>query len=76
MFDVAILAGIPLGIATLVGLVISFLQAVTQIQDQTLSQTVKIVSISIALLGFGSILTGPLLNSTQKLFEEFHLVTE
>ncbi len=76
MLDAAILAGSPLAIGTVVGLVISFFQAITQIQDQTLSQTVKIVSIVIALLAFGTVLTGPLLNSTQRLFENFHMIVE
>jgi flagellar biosynthetic protein FliQ len=40
-------------IGTVVGLVVSILQATTQIQDQTLSFVPKIVSIFAALLIFG-----------------------
>ena len=71
MTDVAILAGVPLAVATLVGLIVSFFQAITQIQDQTLGQTVKIVAISVVLLAFGTTLAGPLLVSTQMVFENF-----
>ena len=71
MVDVAILAGVPLAIATLSGFLVSFLQAITQIQDQTLSQTVKITAIALTLLFFGTMLTGPLLVSTQTLFDTF-----
>lgn len=71
MLDVALLGGVPLAVATLAGLVIAFFQAITQIQDQTLSQTVKIVSIALTLLFFGTALTAPLLVSTQTLFDTF-----
>jgi type III secretory pathway component EscS len=71
MVDIAILAGIPLAIATLSGFLVSFFQAVTQIQDQTLSQTVKITAVIVVLLMFGTRLTGPLMNSTIDVFENF-----
>lgn len=71
MFNVAILAGIPLAVATLSGFVVSFIQAVTQIQDQTLGQTVKISSVVLILLIYGAALSGPLMTSTIQIFEEF-----
>jgi len=74
MVDTVILAGIPLAAATVVGLVISIFQAVTQIQDQTLSQTAKIASIILVLMTFGAALTAPLMNSTNKIFSDFSTV--
>jgi len=71
MMNVVILAGIPLAIATACGLVVSLLQAITQIQDQTLSQTVKITAITLILLAFGGTLVAPLLQSTNQVFDEF-----
>lgn len=71
MVDVALLAGVPLGVATLVGLVVAFFQAITQIQDQSLAQTVKIAAIAVTLLTFGALLTAPLLTSAQTLFDDF-----
>lgn len=71
MIDTAILAGVPLAVATASGLLISFFQAVTQVQDQTLSQTVKIVSIAVVMLTMTSFLTGPLMSSTRNIFETF-----
>ncbi|WP_106743488.1 flagellar biosynthetic protein FliQ [Yoonia maritima] len=68
MLDAAIIAGIPLAVATVVGLVISIFQAVTQIQDQTLAQTAKIVSIAFVLLTFGGYLVSPLMTHTANLF--------
>ncbi|WP_299507320.1 flagellar biosynthetic protein FliQ [uncultured Roseobacter sp.] len=74
MVDVAILAGVPLLIATVSGFIVSFFQAVTQIQDQTLSQTIKISAVVIVLLIFGTRLTGPLMISTIDIFENFHVL--
>ncbi|WP_028957523.1 flagellar biosynthetic protein FliQ [Sulfitobacter sp. 20_GPM-1509m] len=69
MVDAAFLAGIPLAVATIVGLIVSIFQAVTQIQDQTLSQTVKITAIGFVLLTFGGMLVSPLMTSTTSLFD-------
>lgn len=71
MMDVVILAGVPLGVATICGLLVSIFQAVTQIQDQTLAQTVKIVAIVFVLLGFGGVIVSPLVQSSSQLFSEF-----
>lgn len=76
MVDIAILAGIPLAVATLSGLFVSFFQAITQIQDQTLSQTIKIVAIVVVLLSMGSLLTAPLMTSTNEVFSEFDRIIE
>lgn len=74
MMNVVILAGVPLAIATFCGLIISFFQAVTQIQDQTLSLTVKITAITVTLLAFGAILSRPLMSLTQEVFDNFNLI--
>lgn len=71
MIDASFLAGIPLAAATACGLLISIIQAVTQIHDQTLPQTVKIVSIGFVLLVFGGWLVTPLVNSSGTLFDDF-----
>ncbi len=76
MVDIAILAGVPLLIATISGFLISFFQAVTQIQDQTLSQTVKITAVIVVLLVFGVQLTGPLMTSTLDVFENFDVLAQ
>lgn len=71
MIDVIILAGIPLLVATIVGLIVSFFQAVTQIQDQTLGLTIKISAITFVLLSFGGVLSQPLISLTQDIFSNF-----
>jgi type III secretory pathway component EscS len=72
--DAMYLTVVPLGVATLVGLVISIVQAVTQIQDQTIAQTAKIAAICLTLVLFGSVLIGPLMTSSRQLFDTFATV--
>ncbi|MGB5863670.1 MAG: flagellar biosynthetic protein FliQ [Sulfitobacter sp.] len=76
MLNAALLGGVPLAAATLVGLTVSIFQAITQVQDQTLSQTFKITVISLILLSFGGALAGPLMNSTIEVFEGFPSVSD
>lgn len=76
LLNAALLAGVPLAVATATGLIVSFLQAVTQIQDQTLSQTIKIVAIAVVLLAMTSSLTRPLMSSTRELFKNFSAMAQ
>lgn len=71
MTDAAFLAGVPLAVATVVGVTVSFFQAITQIQDQTFSQTVKIGAIGAMLLVFGLTLVTPLAIRSEQLYSEF-----
>lgn len=76
MLDIAILAGVPLAAATLCGLLVAFFQAITQIQDQTLAQTIKIVAIVVVMLSMGAMLTAPFMNSTREVFSTFDLIVQ
>jgi type III secretory pathway component EscS len=69
--DAMYLTAVPLGAATALGLIISILQAVTQIQDQTLAQTAKISVIGAILILFGGTLVAPLVSNTTQLFDTF-----
>jgi type III secretory pathway component EscS len=71
MLNTVLIAGTPLAVATVLGLVVSFFQAVTQINDQTLSLTVKIAAIVLVLLIFGSTLVAPLVLNSERVFSEF-----
>ncbi len=57
-----LLAAPPLGIGLLVGLMISVFQAVTQIQEQTLTFVPKIIAIFLSLLIFGPWMLGILMD--------------
>jgi type III secretion protein S len=61
----------PLGVAMVVGLVVSILQAATQIQDQTLPLTVKFVAVVATLAVFGAVLAAPLLQFADQVLSDF-----
>lgn len=72
MYYSAVLAGPPLIVGTVVAFIIGLFQAVTQIQEQTLPQTVKMIAIGAVLLMFGGLLSAPLYNLSDQLFSNFH----
>lgn len=61
----------PLAVATVVGFVVGLLQAVTQIQDQTLPQTIKLVAVLATLLFAGPWMAGPLIEQARQIFDAF-----
>ena len=71
MYLVAVVALPPLIVAMVAGLVIAILQSATQIQDQTLPLTVKVIFVGLVLAIFGPVLTRPLIDYTNRIFEEF-----
>ena len=58
-----------LGVALVVGLVIGIIQAATSINEMTLSFIPKVVSLSAALLLFGSWMLGTLVDFTRGIFQ-------
>ncbi|MEL7428641.1 MAG: flagellar biosynthetic protein FliQ [Pseudomonadota bacterium] len=62
----------PLLLSTAVAFLIGLLQAITQIQEQTLPQTVKILVIGFLLVAFGGVLTAPLYSASDEIFSSFH----
>lgn len=71
-YNVAIFTGPPLLIATIVAFIVGLLQAVTQIQEQTLPQTIKIFVIALVLLSSGTMLAGPLYSLSDDIFSNFY----
>lgn len=68
---VAIVTLPPLLVAMAAGLIIAVLQAATQIQDQTLPLTVKIVAVALTMAAFGVLLTNPLVEFSRRVFQDF-----
>jgi type III secretion HrpO family protein len=68
---VLILSLPPIIAATLVGLLVSLLQALTQVQEQTLSFAVKLVVVTAVLLLTMPWMGAELLRFTQYLFDSF-----
>ena len=65
------LSMIPIVVATVLGLLVSLLQALTQIQEQTLGFAVKLIAISITIMVCAPWLGGQLLLYTQDIFNHF-----
>lgn len=69
------LSMIPIIVATVLGLLVSLLQALTQIQEQTLGFAVKLIAISITIMAASSWIGGELLLYTQDIFAHFAWIT-
>ena len=65
---------IPIAVATVIGILVSLLQALTQIQEQTLGFAVKLIAISLTLLVCASWMGSSLLLYPQDIFSHFALL--
>lgn len=70
LFMVLVLAGPALSVALLIGLMISILQATTQIQDQMLNMVPKIVGVFLVILLLGSWLLNSAITYTTNLYTQ------
>jgi type III secretion protein S len=61
----------PIIIASLVGIVVSLLQALTQIQEQTVSFALKLIAVMATIAATASVLGSQLLSFAVKLFSNF-----
>jgi flagellar biosynthetic protein FliQ len=68
---VIVVCGPPIILSMIVGLLISLFQAVTQIQEATLTFVPKMIIIFASLAAFGPWLGSALLKFTQMCFENF-----
>lgn len=69
-----LIGGIPLGVAAVTGLLLAILLAVTQIQEQTLPQIIKIVVISSILFVSGGMLCLPVFMQADRIFKNFAFI--
>ena len=74
MIIVLKLSLIPIVVATVIGLIVSLLQALTQIQEQTLGFAVKLVAITVTIMACASWMGGELMLYTQEIFKNFAFV--
>ncbi len=65
---------IPIVVATVIGIIVSLLQALTQIQEQTLGFAMKLIAISLTLLACASWMGSELLLYTKDIFTHFALL--
>ena len=68
------LSMIPIAVATVIGIIVSLLQALTQIQEQTLGFAVKLITITITIMLCASWMGGEMLLYTQEIFTRFALL--
>lgn len=68
---ILILSGPPILISMTLGLFVAIFQAATQIQEQTLSFTVKLFAVVLSLMAMGGWLGGQILNFAQTIFSNF-----
>ena len=65
---------LPIIVATVIGILVSLLQALTQIQEQTLGFAVKLIAISVTIMAVSSWMGGQLLLYTQDIFNNVAIV--
>lgn len=75
MMLVLILSMPPIVVASVVGLIVSLLQALTQIQEQTLSFAVKLVAVVLAIAATAGFLGQEMFAFTLNLFDAFPRMT-
>jgi type III secretion protein S len=69
-----ILCGPVLAVAAMAGVLMGLIQAITQIQDQTLPQTIKLLVVSAALFFMGYRMSLPLMEVSRDIFNNFHII--
>ena len=65
---------VPIIVATVIGIIVSLLQALTQIQEQTLGFAVKLIAISLTIMFSASWMGAEILLYTQDIFTHFPLI--
>ncbi|MHC8326702.1 type III secretion system export apparatus subunit SctS [Pseudomonas sp. LB1P83] len=75
LMTVLLLSAPALGVAIIVGLSVGLLQALTQIQDQTLPQAVKLVAVLLVVVFVGPLLAGQVLELGNQVLDNFPLWT-
>ncbi|MBQ9275262.1 MAG: type III secretion system export apparatus subunit SctS [Succinivibrio sp.] len=74
MYLVLLLSLPPILVASVVGLSLSLFQAITQLQEQTLSFAVKLIAVSITLFLCAGWISGEIIRFGATLFNRFYLL--
>lgn len=61
----------PIVVASVVGIIVSLLQALTQVQEQMLAFAIKLIAVAITLAAMASMLGSQMLIFTERLFSDF-----
>jgi type III secretion HrpO family protein len=68
---ILLLSGPPIVVSMLFGIIVAIFQAATQIQEQTLSFTIKLVAVTLTLMVTGPWLGGRIMSFAQGIFIHF-----
>lgn len=71
LWTVLLLSAPALLAAIVIGFGIGLLQALTQIQDQSLPQSIKVIVVMLVLIVAGPLLAGQLVNLTDQILDNF-----
>lgn len=71
MVLVMLLSMPPIIVASVVGIAVSLLQALTQVQEQTLSFAIKLIAVAVTIAAMAGFLGNEILTYTTKLFDDF-----
>jgi type III secretion protein S len=71
MILVMLLSMPPIIVASVVGIIVSLLQALTQVQEQTLSFAIKLIAVAATIAAMAGFLGSEMVTYTLKLFDEF-----
>lgn len=72
LYLILILSGPPILISMILGLLVAIFQAATQIQEQTLSFTVKLVAVILVLMLMGGFLSSQIMQFSLTIFNNFY----
>ena len=72
LFLILILSAPPILISMAFGLFVAIFQAATQIQEQTLSFTVKLVAVILTIFLMGGFLSAQITQFTETIFQNFY----
>ena len=61
----------PIAVASIVGVIVSLLQALTQVQEQTLSFAIKLIAVAVTLAGMAGSLGGEIYAFTLQFYDDF-----
>ena len=64
----------PIVVASVVGIGLSLIQAITQLQEQTLTFGVKLLAVGLTLFLMGGWLGGEILRYSGEIFNRFYLI--
>ncbi|WP_062012821.1 type III secretion system export apparatus subunit SctS [Aureimonas sp. AU4] len=75
MLLVMVLSMPPIIVASVVGILVSLLQALTQIQEQTVSFAIKLIAVAATIAAMAGLLGSEMVNFSIKLFDGFPSMT-